>query len=114
VQIRSISAQGINPIRHLAVNDLSDIVVVAGPNGVGKTRFLRWLLDFLQNLPSGPDNWIIVEATSPEERTGSRRRRVAFACYRDITLKTISWMSSLSREYLNHWRTSRHGFEIPR
>ncbi len=46
---------------------LSDVVVLAGPNGVGKSRFIQWLLSFFRNLPSNPDQWLELEATCVEE-----------------------------------------------
>ena len=67
MRIKAISAKGIEPIKTFHVEDLSDVVVIAGPNGVGKSRFLNWLLTFFQNLPSDPNNWVQVEATSPKE-----------------------------------------------
>jgi energy-coupling factor transporter ATP-binding protein EcfA2 len=55
------------PVRSFQATNLSDVIVLAGPNGVGKTRLLEWLIGFLRNLPSDPDNWIQVEATSQAE-----------------------------------------------
>jgi hypothetical protein len=67
VRIKTIFAKDIVPIKHLHVDDLSDVVVFAGPNGVGKTRFITWLLQFFQNLPSSQTGWLLVEATCPDE-----------------------------------------------
>jgi predicted ATPase len=67
MRIKAISAKGIEPIKAFHVENLSDVVVIAGPNGVGKSRLLNWLLTFFQNLPSDPNNWVQVEATSPKE-----------------------------------------------
>jgi predicted ATP-dependent endonuclease of OLD family len=69
MRIKAIHAKNIQPIRFIEVGDLSDVVVLAGPNGVGKTRLLKWLLQFFQNFPSTSEQWIQVEATSTEERT---------------------------------------------
>lgn len=67
LRIKAISAKNIEPIKSFQVSDLSDVVVIAGPNGVGKSRLLNWLLNFFQNLPSDPDNWAQIEATSETE-----------------------------------------------
>lgn len=48
--------------------DLSDVIVLAGPNGVGKIRFLSWLLRFFQNPNTNPTQYIIVEATNDSEK----------------------------------------------
>ena|ERR1043166_1372153 len=67
MRIKAISAKDIQPIKSFQVSDLSDVVVIAGPNGVGKSRLLNWLLNFFQSLPSDANNWIQVEATSTSE-----------------------------------------------
>jgi predicted ATPase len=69
VRIKSIHASNIQPIKLLGVSDLSDIVVFAGPNGVGKTRLLAWLLEFFQNPRADQSQWLQVEATCAAERT---------------------------------------------
>jgi len=69
MRINAIYAQGIQPIRFIEVRDMSDIVVFAGPNGVGKTRLMEWFLWFFQELPSKQDQWVLVEATCPAEHT---------------------------------------------
>lgn len=68
MRIREIFAKDIMPIRFLHVSELSDVVVIAGPNGVGKTRFINWLISFIQGLPSKETQYICFEATSAEER----------------------------------------------
>jgi ABC-type Mn2+/Zn2+ transport system ATPase subunit len=68
VRLKAISAHDVLPIRAFQVNDLSNVVVLAGPNGVGKSRLIAWLLAFFQNLPSDNNNWIEVEATSEVEK----------------------------------------------
>jgi hypothetical protein len=68
MRIKEIFAKNIPPVKFIAVADLSDIVVFAGPNGVGKTRFMAWLLSMFSNPRSNPDQWLILEATSKNER----------------------------------------------
>jgi len=68
MRIISIRANNIEPIKTLAVENLSDVVVFAGPNGVGKSRLIQWLLSFFQNLPSNSNQWVAIEATCEEER----------------------------------------------
>jgi predicted ATPase len=69
MRIKTISAQDIEPIRFIEISDLSDVVVFAGPNGVGKTRFVKWLLQLFQNLNPRPNQWLQIECTSPDERS---------------------------------------------
>ena len=40
MRLRAIHASKVNPVRLFSIEDLSDIVVFAGPNGVGKTRLI--------------------------------------------------------------------------
>ena len=68
MRIIEIHAHNIEPIKKLDIQDLSDVVVLAGPNGVGKTRFISWLLRFIMDLPTNSNQWIRVAATSPQER----------------------------------------------
>jgi hypothetical protein len=51
----------------IEIIELSDVVVFAGPNGVGKTRLMRQLIQFFQNPHSNPNLNIKVEATSEAE-----------------------------------------------
>jgi energy-coupling factor transporter ATP-binding protein EcfA2 len=55
-------------VRLFAVDDLSDVVVLAGPNGVGKTRLLERITQHLRNATPHPDIEGVVEATCSEER----------------------------------------------
>lgn len=55
------------PIRNFAVGDLADVVVFAGPNGVGKTSLLTQLLHAFQTPGGTPNARVVVEATTPEE-----------------------------------------------
>lgn len=64
LKLNAISATDVMPVRKFEVTGLSDVVVLAGANGVGKTRLLEWLIGFFRTLPSRPDQWLIVEATS--------------------------------------------------
>ena len=66
MRLIAFHAENIRPIKLVEANGLSDVVVLAGPNGVGKSRFLQWLL--AHSIPNGnAQNWVIVEATSSSE-----------------------------------------------
>ena len=66
MRIKSINARSIPPVDIFEVGDLSDLVVIAGPNGVGKSRLVGGLLGELQKL-SGSNISFIIESTSKEE-----------------------------------------------
>lgn len=67
MKLLSYKVVGHPPITHFEVADLADVVVLAGPNGVGKTNILRSLLSVFQNPGKNPNATAVVQATSPEE-----------------------------------------------
>jgi len=74
MRLRSIHAVNVNPVKLFSVEDLSDVVVFAGPNGVGKTRLVETILASFRN-PNGyrgggsqPSLSLVIEATSPAEK----------------------------------------------
>jgi len=67
MRIREIAVSGVPPVRRFEVADLSDTVVLAGANGVGKTRLVEALIKYMSN-PSGANMRIVIEATDKPER----------------------------------------------
>jgi predicted ATPase len=73
MRIRSIHATKVQPVKLFSVEDLSDVVVLAGPNGVGKTRLVQSLLNVFRNPQGGRERSeqvvrLILEATDQTER----------------------------------------------
>jgi hypothetical protein len=68
MRLSAFHAEDIQPIKLMEADALSDVVVLAGPNGVGKSRFLQWLLNHFQNPTGSAQNWVVVEATSDLEK----------------------------------------------
>jgi ABC-type cobalamin/Fe3+-siderophores transport system ATPase subunit len=67
VQIGKIAIRNKPPIQNFQVSDLSSIVVLAGPNGIGKTRLIQEIINLLKNPRSDSSINITIKATSPEE-----------------------------------------------
>jgi ABC-type cobalamin/Fe3+-siderophores transport system ATPase subunit len=67
VRLTGIKANDVKPIEKFEVSELSDVVVFAGPNGVGKSRLVEQLLQHLQN-PRPGNIAVTVEATTPKEK----------------------------------------------
>jgi len=68
MRIQAIKAKNIPPVDNFEVENLSDLVVVAGANGVGKTRLINALLQYLQNFKT-PNISCIIEATDKSEES---------------------------------------------
>lgn len=66
LRIKKIIALEILPVKNFQVDNLSDLVVIAGPNGVGKTRLILSLLNNFQNLNESNISFEI-EATNRNE-----------------------------------------------
>ena len=73
MRIKRISATDIPPVDTFIVDDLKDLVVIAGPNGVGKTRLIDEILNYFRTFqPEMPGRHLtnpsfIIEATDPSE-----------------------------------------------
>jgi ABC-type cobalamin/Fe3+-siderophores transport system ATPase subunit len=68
MQVVRYSVRDFPPLSTFEASDLSEVVVFAGPNGVGKTTLLNGLLQIFQNPGSNYNIAATVRATSPEER----------------------------------------------
>jgi ABC-type cobalamin/Fe3+-siderophores transport system ATPase subunit len=68
MKLDSISVANHPPITRFEVGGLSDVVVLAGPNGVGKSRLLQSLLQGLSSPGHMPGAQLTVSATCAEER----------------------------------------------
>lgn len=74
MRIKRISATDIPPVETFIVDDLKDLVVIAGPNGVGKTRLIDGILNYFRMFqPNRRGRHIInpsfiIEATDQSER----------------------------------------------
>lgn len=73
MRIKSIRATAVPPVEHFEVEGVSDLVVIAGPNGVGKSRLVSGLLSELQQ-PKGSNISFLVESTSQEEEQKWKKR----------------------------------------
>ncbi len=67
MRITSIKASNVLPVKKFEVDELSDTIVIAGPNGVGKSRLIQNVLAHIQNLAVSPNMSLIIEATDKKE-----------------------------------------------
>lgn len=66
MRIEKLKVANIPPVQRFEVDDLSDLVVIAGPNGVGKSRLVDSILSYFQSFKQ-PDTSVEVVATSDDE-----------------------------------------------
>lgn len=67
MRLEALRVEDYPPIKKVDVEGLSGIIVVAGPNGVGKTRLIQAILEGLTN-PGSQHRRLVARATSDAER----------------------------------------------
>lgn len=105
VKLLDISITNAAPVRLFSVKDLTDVVVIAGPNGVGKTRLLERIVTHLRSGVPDPSVQGTVEATSAEEEATWRGKTVLdmsnavememFRTTLQVNRRRQNWQSSL-------------------
>jgi predicted ATP-binding protein involved in virulence len=68
MRLHSFELRSTGPLKLVNVTELSNVVVFAGPNGVGKTNINNALLQLARNPTPNQNTWMLVEATNDDER----------------------------------------------
>ena len=92
------------------MNDLADVIVLAGPNGVGKTRLAQSILNAFRN-PSTLNTRLIVQATSPEEEKEWQRSSIDTRVPAEAQALARTLQKKRKR---THWTSSVFQFESDR
>ena len=101
MRISAIRSKNIPPVDNFEVENLSDLVVVAGANGVGKTRLINALLQYLQNFKS-PDISFIIESTDNSEESAWNKKILNTSIAADVNLlKTTLQQNRLRRNFVS-------------
>ncbi len=100
MRIKSIYAQNTQPVELFVVEELSDLVVIAGPNGIGKTRLISAFIAFFQNPNVGPVRFQ-VEATSKAEEDAWGKRILSTDNAQDCNLLRASLQQNRRRRNFN-------------
>ena len=98
-------------MHRFAVQDLSDTIVLAGPNGVGKTRLIEHFLQHFQN-PQAQDRMsMVIEATCKEELEKWGKDSLDTSSQEDAArlLQTLQ-----ANRYRRNWRSNVIYFESNR
>jgi len=114
VRIKSISAQDVRPVRRFEVDGLSDVLVIAGQNGVGKSRLVDGLIARFQNphLQSHSSGVrLLIEATCERERVAWGQSALDTAIPADLQKLAGTLQANKSR---TKWESSVIHFESDR
>jgi ABC-type cobalamin/Fe3+-siderophores transport system ATPase subunit len=111
VRLRAIEVQDVLPVRQFKATDFSDVIVLAGPNGVGKTRLIQGILQKFQS-PHGMSNiQFSIEATCEEERREWRTNFLSTSNPAECNLLFATLQKSKRR---SRWQSSVIQFESDR
>ncbi len=120
MQIIDITVKKKPPIQNFEVFNLSSVVVLAGPNGIGKTRLIQEVINLLRNPRSEPSICIKVQATSQDEIANWGKKSLSTLDNNDIPIlrrdlqknrKRGKWAGSVV--YLDSLRTFEPVLRIP-
>ncbi|GAC1381636.1 MAG: hypothetical protein NVSMB48_10070 [Marmoricola sp.] len=114
MRLESLTMLDVLPVRRFEISDLSDVVVIAGPNGVGKTRLLNAILALLrgnQGLPSGP---VQIRATCGDERTLWGKDVLSLQVQSDLELYQRTLHTLHTNRKRRNWKSSILQFESDR
>ena len=85
MRITAIKARNIKPIHNFDASELTDVVVLAGPNGVGKSRLIASVLQHLRDLSDSGVS-LCVEATNSREEKLFKKKSIDTAIPADRPL----------------------------
>lgn len=109
--LKSIRAKDILPVLKFEVENLSDVVVLAGRNGVGKTRLLQALISGFQNPVGQQNTQFIIEATNEEERKRWGKNHLDTSLMQDAQLLQSTLQEN---RYRKNWNGSVINIESDR
>lgn len=111
MRLKGITVKDVMSVKLFDVDHLSDIVVIAGPNGVGKTRLINAILSHIQNPKPTSNISITIESTTNHEHDDWGKSTLNTSQADDCALisKTIERNSRRTK-----WRSSVLSFESDR
>lgn len=111
MRINTIRVNDVPPVKYFNISGLSNIVVIAGRNGVGKTRLVQQLVNYCQNPTSNPNIQLVLDATCQTEVEAWGKPQIDTADVQDAQhLKTILQVNRLRR----NWKSSVINIESDR
>jgi ABC-type lipoprotein export system ATPase subunit len=86
MRLVEIFARNVKPIKLAHIEGMSETVVIAGPNGVGKTRLISGLLNYIQNPRNDPNFAIRIQATNEVEKADWKKLELDTRNTHDLVL----------------------------
>ncbi|MEP7033164.1 MAG: hypothetical protein ABI879_04190 [Actinomycetota bacterium] len=111
MRLESLAILDATPVLKFEVADLADVVVLAGPNGVGKTRLLEFIVNHLRNAQPNPNVRGVLRATSQQELKEWHKDALDLSMQDDMDLFRSTLQQSRRRQ---RWRSSLLNFESDR
>lgn len=111
MRLETIAISDAPPVRRFDISDLADVVVIAGPNGVGKTRLLTHIMMILRGDQGQPASTIRIRATCEEERGAWQKEILELSAPDDFKLYQQTLHANRRRR---NWRSSILQFESNR
>lgn len=111
MRIAEVHATDILPVRRFDATELADVVVLAGPNGVGKTRLIDGVVSAFLNPLRSPKMRLVIEATSESEVAAWEQRSLNTAVAGDAQKLTRTLQQNRQRA---SWKSSVVQFESDR
>lgn len=88
MKLKALHIRNAPPVERFEIDDLSDVVVIAGPNGVGKTRLIQRIITRLRSGGVDASAYAHVEATCPAEQEAWGKRYLDLSLASDAALFT--------------------------
>jgi adenylate kinase family enzyme len=88
MRLIELFAHNIKPVKLAHIQGMSDTVVIAGPNGVGKTRLIGGLLNHIRVPQTDPNFAIRLQATNEVEKTEWNKEELDTRNPQDVPLLT--------------------------
>lgn len=111
VRIAAIDIRNVPPVAEFSVSALSDVVVLAGPNGVGKTRLIQSMLQAFQGGGAQANVRLLIEATNSGESTTWGKRSLNTQSPDDLRILNTALRQNRRR---SDWKNSVIHFESDR
>jgi predicted ATPase len=111
MRLISLYLKDVPPVRRFDIDALSDVVVIAGPNGVGKTRLVQAVLDHLRGGGVNANIAGTLRATCPEESEQWGKQELDLSLPEDM--QKLHTSLAVGRRRRN-WQSSLINFESDR